>query len=231
MVQAVDAPVDLVETAALAMETAAGAPIEVTRSPLTGLISFLATSRGHPIRLDVPASAPASERALAFLATHGKAFGMNDPSKVRVLRATPKDQVGMEHVRLQQLHKGIPVTAGELTVHLRGASVVSVLAKTLPDPTDVETTPEIGAGEAGAIVSKLLREKRFIEDAEISTPRLEILNKGLLEGVSSSSRLAWFLVASKVDLREYFWIDAARGAILLTFSQRHGRPQPADPRY
>lgn len=219
MVQAVDAPADSVETAALAMETAAGAPVEVTRSPLTGLISFLATSPGHPIRLDVPASAPASERALAFLATHGKAFGMNDPSKVRVLRATPKDQVGMEHVRLQQLHKGIPVTAGELTVHLRRASVVSVLAKTLPDPTDVEITPEIGAGEAGAIVSKLLREKRFIEDAEISTPRLEILNKGLLEGVSSSSRLAWFLVASKVDLREYFWVDAKRGTILLTFSQ------------
>ncbi len=220
MVQAVDGSADSVDTAALAMEAAAGAPVEVTRAPLTGLISFLAASRGHPIRLDVPASAPASERALAFLATHGKAFGMNDPSKVRVLRATPKDEVGMEHVRLQQLHKGIPVTAGELTVHLRRASVVSVLAKTLPDLADLGTTPEIGAGEAGAIVSKLLREKRFIQDAEISTPRLEILNKGLLEGVPSPSRLAWFLVASKVDLRDYFWVDAARGAILLTFSQR-----------
>ena len=219
MVQAVGAPADSVETAVLAMEAAAGAPVEVTRSPLTDLVGFLATSPGHPIRLDVPASAPASERALAFLGAYGKAFGINDPSKVRVLRATPKDEVGMEHVRLQQLHEGIPVTAGELTVHLRGASVVSVLAKTLPDPAGLETTPEIGAGEAGAIVSQLLREKRFIQDAAFSTPRLEILNKGLLEGVSTPSRLVWFLVASKVDLREYFWVDAERGAILLNFSQ------------
>jgi len=219
-VQAVDAPGDSVETALLAMEGAAGAPVAVTHSPLTDLVSFVAANRGHPLRLDVPASAPPSERALAFLGAYGKAFGIKDPSKVRVLRATPKDQVGMEHVRLQQLHEGIPVTAGELTVHLRGASVVSVLAKTLPDPADVETTPEIGGGEAGAIVSQLLREKRFIQDAAISTPRLEILNKGLLEGVSSPSRLAWFLVASKVDLREYFWVDAKRGAILLNFSQR-----------
>ncbi|MGH9894522.1 MAG: M4 family metallopeptidase, partial [bacterium] len=217
---AVDARGDSVETAVLAMEAAAGAPVEVTRSPLTDLVSFVTTGPGHPVRLDVPASARASERALAFLGAYGKAFGIGDPSRFRVLRATLKDQVGMEHVRLQQLHKGIPVTAGELSVHLRGASVVSVLAKTLPDPADLETTPEIGAGEAGAIVSELLREKRLIQDAELSTPRLEILNKGLLEGVSSPSRLAWFLVASKVDVREYFWVDAARGAILLTFSQR-----------
>lgn len=218
--QAVDAPADSVETAVLAMEAIAGAPVDVTRSPVTNLVSFVATSRGHPIGLDVPASTPAWERALAFLAAHGKAFGISDPSKVRMLRATPKDHVGLEHVRLQQLHKGIPLTAAELTIHLRGASVISVLAKALPDPSKVATKPEIGAGEAALIVNKLLEEKRFIKDAEISTPRLEILNKGLLEGVSSPSRLAWFLVASKIDLREYFWVDATRGGILLSFSQR-----------
>ncbi|MGH8507259.1 MAG: M4 family metallopeptidase [Gammaproteobacteria bacterium] len=211
---------DAVEASVEAMAGAAGAPVNVRRSAVTHLVTFISTRPQQPIVLNVPSLAPASERALAFMAAHGQAFGITTPRQVRVMRVTKKDEVGMDHVRLQQLHQGIPVTAGELTVHLRGASVVSVLAKTLPDPTEVEITPEIGASEAGAIVSKLLREKRFIEDAEISTPRLEILNKGLLEGVSFPSRLAWFLVASKVDLREYFWVDAKRGAILLNFSQR-----------
>jgi len=47
--QAVDAPADSVEPAVLAMEAAAGAPVEVTRSPVTDLVSFVATSRDHPI--------------------------------------------------------------------------------------------------------------------------------------------------------------------------------------
>lgn len=128
--QAVDAPADSVEPAVLAMEAAAGAPVEVTRSPVTDLVSFVATSRGHPISLDVPASTPARERALAFLVAHGKAFGISDPSSVRVVRATPKDPVGMEHARLQQMYKGIPVTAAELTVHLRGANVQQRIATT-----------------------------------------------------------------------------------------------------
>lgn len=41
----------------LLLEAAADVPVEVTRSPLTDLASVVATTRGHPIALDVPASA------------------------------------------------------------------------------------------------------------------------------------------------------------------------------
>lgn len=64
---------DSVDTAVLLLEAAADVPVEVTRSPLTDLVSFVATTRGHPIALDVPASASAPKRALAFPAVHGRA--------------------------------------------------------------------------------------------------------------------------------------------------------------
>ena len=55
--------------------------------------------------------------------------------------------------------------------------------------------------------------------AELSEPRLELLNRGLLEGRSHFTRLAWFVEARKMDLREFIWIDATAGKPLLQFSQ------------
>jgi Zn-dependent metalloprotease len=61
--------------------------------------------------------------------------------------------------------------------------------------------------------------------AELSTPRLEILDRALLGAPGPGGpRLAWFVEARKVDLREYVWIDAHDGGVLLSFSQlAHGR--------
>jgi Zn-dependent metalloprotease len=86
----------------------------------------------HPIPTSLPASSSPEERALAFLGRYGRAFGIVDTSQVQITRVQVNDEVGMDHVRLQQTHNGIPVTAGELTIHLRGGDVVSVLAKILP---------------------------------------------------------------------------------------------------
>lgn len=210
---------DAVEASVEAMAGAAGAPVEAKRSAVTHLVTFISTSPKQPIALNVPSLAPASARAMAFMAEHGQAFGIATPTQVRVMRVTKKDEVGMEHVRLQQLHKGVPVTAGEMTVHLRGAGVVSVLAKTLPSLDQIDTVPKITATEAAAAVKNLLAKSRGITDAVLSTPRLEILNKGLLQGVGGPSRLAWFIEATKIDLREYVWVDAANGLSILAFSQ------------
>lgn len=210
---------DAVEVSVEAMAGAAGAAVKARRSAVTHLVTFISTRPKQPIALKVPSLAPASERALAFMAAHGQAFGITTPTQVQVMRVTKKDEVGMEHVRLQQLHKGVPVTAGEMTVHLRGAGVVSVLAKTLSSLDKIDTVPRITATEAAAAVKNLLAKKRGITDAVLSTPRLEILNKGLLQGLGGPSRLAWFIEATKIDLREYVWVDAANGLSILAFSQ------------
>jgi hypothetical protein len=58
--------------------------------------------------------------------------------------------------------------------------------------------------------------------ATFSEPRLEILNRSFLEHkTGSASRLAWFVEAIGPGLREFIWIDARTGGVLLHFNQLH----------
>src|SRR5262249_46206672 len=55
-------------------------------------------------------------------------------------------------------------------------------------------------------------------DATFSAPRLEIFNQGMLEPGDAPTRLAWFIEAGRLDLREFIWIDAHTGVLLPQFS-------------
>ena len=124
------------------LQAAAGGKIRTTRSPLTALTTFIAGESGQLIPVSAPPNSTPEERALRFLATHGAAFGVSGGADVQVKRVESADLVGMDHVRLQQVHEGVPVTAGELMVHLRGANVVSASARTLPDLGAPRRSPE-----------------------------------------------------------------------------------------
>src|SRR5688572_18680994 len=133
-----------------AMGAAAGAQIRAAKSRLTGLVTFMSTTPGAPVRVAASAADPADARAAAFLAVHGRAFGIAGPSWARVERVTGPDALGMERVRYRQMHAGIPVTAGEMSLHLKGASVVAVAAKTLAVDNTLNATPSFTADEAAA---------------------------------------------------------------------------------
>src|SRR5690606_9076415 len=116
------------------------------RSPQTGLVTF-ASSRGQGVLLRGMGAAPAEERAMAFVDQYGGAFGLAARASVRAVRAAQRDALGLEHVRLQQVADGIPVTAGELIVHLRGDRVVGVNGHTLPGPMP-SLIPDVTPGAA-----------------------------------------------------------------------------------
>src|SRR5215471_15311196 len=147
-------PPDSIRSAVRTMEQAAGARLDVTHSPATGLVTFM--SAAAPIPLATQAGAPSDVRARAFLAAHGP------------------DEVGMEHVRLQQLYGGVPVTAGELTVHLRDGGVTAVNARTLPTADKVDIRPQMSPAQAMATAEALIGKHFGIADATFSAPRLEI---------------------------------------------------------
>ncbi|MBK8817298.1 MAG: M4 family metallopeptidase [Methylococcaceae bacterium] len=121
-------------------------------------------------------------------------------------------------MRFQQVHQGIPVRGGEIIVHLRGASATAVTAKTLPDIDKVDTVPVVTPVQALDVAKEVLAKELHVTDATLSKPRLEIFNEGLLSNRQTPTFLAWFIEATKPDVREYIWIDAKRGAVLLHFS-------------
>jgi Zn-dependent metalloprotease len=185
----------------------------------TGFVTF-ASSSGRGILVPQGESAPAVERALGFVDLYGGAFGLSDRSQVRQMRAPQIDELGREHVRFQQTHNGIPVTAGEFIVHLKGSRVTAANGTIVRDlPANV--VPGITAGDAQQAARHLIAKYRpaIAATAQYSEPRLEIFNKGVFEPGVYPSRLAWFVEASDLDLRQYIWVDAQSEAILLQFSQ------------
>ncbi len=208
-----------VQDALAELEFAVGSPVQATMSRTTGLVTFLSFAPHQQTLGKLPGTAPAEERARAFLDRYGAAFGALDRDQMSLTRVTGADEVGMEHVRFQQTYQGVPVTGGELVVHLRSAGVVAVNAKTVADLDTVNTVPVVSATEAGVLAAEALMQGLGVSDAVLSAPRLELLNKGLIGGRGFATGLTWFIEARKIDLREYLWVDALNGKLVLQFSQ------------
>lgn len=221
---AVAAGADVVDDTVRNLERSAGADIKVSKSADTGLVSFLSVTAGHAVPVTGARSTGAADRAAAFLDQSGSAFGLSGSSEVRMRRVSKIDDVGIEHVRFQQLHNGVPVRGAELAVHLKGSSVVAANATTLAGLDGVATTPGITEAAAIAAARTLVRDQLHKPDASLSTAKLEIVNPGLLLGRAGTSSLAWFIEARGTALREFIWVDANDGKILFHFSQlTHGK--------
>ncbi|HWM94293.1 MAG TPA: M4 family metallopeptidase [Thermoanaerobaculia bacterium] len=210
------------------MEEAAGGRVEVTLSPETGLVTFLTVDARNPVPVVGAAATSPEAIALAFLRDYAGAFGFRNAgdigdiaTEVELSGPAWRDEIGQDHVRFRQVVRGIPVTAGEVSVHLQGSDVVAVNAETLPDLDSIDVRPTFFANQALDVAWKLVTSPRLgsREDAELSAPRLEILNRSLLEPGRFRTRLAWFIEARAFGLREYIWIDAKRGVTLLHFNQ------------
>ena len=83
----------------------------------TGLPTF-ASSPGRGVLLAVPQGASAETRAMAFVDDYGAAFGLSSSSQMRLLREPRTDDLGVDHVRMQQAHDGVPILGAELIVHM-----------------------------------------------------------------------------------------------------------------
>jgi len=202
-----------------AMEQISGGPLKVTISRKSGLATFLATKPGKEIPIPGLAFGNAKERARSFLKEYGETFGLHGPSEYRIMQDRGPDEIGMDHVRIQQLFKGIPITGGQLTVHMRGSLVTAVHAKTLGNITQLQTSPTIDPADAVTSAKQIVKKYYGVTNAVYSTPRLEIFNRGLLDGSTRPTQLAWFIEAKAEKFREFIWIHAQTGGHLLNFNQ------------
>lgn len=209
-----------VDDALRGLQRSTGAVLDVKRSADTGLATFLTTDSATPITLPVPAVLAATERASAFVALGGSAFGITDTAQVRPKAVDGPDETGAEHVRLQQLHDGVPVTGGELIVHLKGNAVLAVNGGILPLFGTMNVTPTIDAYVAAAEARRIATDELGAPDAAVSTPRLEIFDPGFVHGTPSGAYLTWYIDVSSLLVREAIWIDARRGDVVMRLNRR-----------
>lgn len=189
---------------------------KISVSEQTGLISFISSPGIDAKRtLGVNSGNPAVD----FVASYATAFGISGARDLKVKKSSRTDEVGMQHVRMQQNYRGVPITGGEVTVHMRNGSVVAANAKTLDMTDGFDILPTITGAQAQSVVLGMLQKHSGITDATLTEPRLELFNRGLLENRDAPTRLAWFIEANRIDVRQVFWIDAENGTPILNFDQ------------
>ena len=206
---------------AVARLIAAGSDVRVHRSGRTGLARFIAARRGPGFALSSPSGAPAEQRAHAFIAQHGAAFGLGQKPETKLLRVAPRDEAGLEHVRVQQLHRGIPVTGAEMIVHMDGGNVRVASGHMLDvaDIGDLDVSPSVSEASAQDVAANVVRETHSVAEPQLAAPRLEVFNRGIFDDSQAPSRLAWFVEARAAQVLEYVWVDAQDGSVLLHFNQ------------
>ncbi len=201
-----------------AMRAAAAVDLTITRSPRTRLATFVAAPAGRFIPVPGAAAQTARDRALSFVSAYGNAFGLRGSEDVAVVRSE-RDDLGIDHVRLRQVRSGIPVTGGELIVHMRGNQVLAANGKTLDAFEGVSLDPTVTSLDAIGVARQFVTRAFNAPLVELSAPRLEIFNQGVLNGRTFPTRLAWFVEARGPALRQFIWIDARNRMVLLNFSQ------------
>ena len=208
--------------AAIASATNPDEGLTVKRFEPTGArVRFASADRGRRgIRLSTTAGAAADARALAFIDQHGARFGIQGRGQLRLQRRTAPDAVGVEHVRFQQTHQGVPVTGGQFVVHLRGSEVTAANGRILEDLPE-HVIPTIVAAEATRVASIVMERYAPAQAgaAEYVDPRLEVFVPSVFGDDLRPSRLAWFVEATAPGVRQFVWIDAENGEVLLTFNQ------------
>jgi len=201
--------------------------LKVAHHPGTGRIRFVGTPPGRPFHLPGTrpggAAPPAAETARAFLARYRDQFGIVDPDRETRVQQERR-LAGRTVVRLQQLHAGIPVVAGEMNVQIDdGGGVIAAMGEMLPDLA-LDTTPAIAAAVARAIAVATAAAAHGVDPAVATPtePELWIVDPALLRPGEGGARLAWRVeVRARVPelIDELVLVDALTGEVVLHFDQ------------
>ena len=199
-------------------------PARVSYHAETGWVRFLGGSPAEPVQA-AGAKADPLAAARAFLASYGTLFGLADP--VAELRARPvREPVdGLSVVRLDQLHQGVPVIAGELAMQLDASGAVLAVAGEMSPELTLDVVPAITAAEAAAqAITATARANGLAEsDVEAAEPTLAIYDPALLGGPGVRlPRLVWrteVRATNGAAVLDFVAVDAERGGIALRFSE------------
>jgi thermolysin len=157
-------------------------------------------------------------RSMAFLKSNGRAAGVRDPENDLTLRMAKHDDLGLTHVRLDQVHKGVPVFGRQIITHLDGDSVRGVTGQVDESVYDLDTTPTLTVRQAVEAARAALGSSGSVPK-EMET-RLVILPAR--DGSSNATLVYQVQIfvehLDRVPERHEYFVDAGDGSIVWHFN-------------
>jgi Zn-dependent metalloprotease len=177
-------------------------------------------STGHGVTLRKQTGSTA-QAALAILKEQASILRLNNPVEELALMRSVRDELSYEHVRFQQIYKGIPVWGRDLYVHFNSQGTAYLINGTYePTPAGVETTPRQRSTDALQVVVDDLKahhrwqplSKEAASFLGISEPTADLV---LYPSGTGAVRLA-YEVSIHPNLVEWYsyMIDAVDGRVL-----------------
>ena len=191
--------------------------LEITRDPVTGAVRFLRSRRGLDSGVDRAAlTLSPSGAVFTFLARYQDLLGMPNAPQELVFQERKVDRIGMIHIKLQQVHQGVPVYGAEVRVHYApdGKTVRVVNGRFIPHLA-IRPQPTLDRDAALAIVRTIQPDGNLWEE-----PLLRIYS-GHIDPAVSGDHLAWLVRIFDEDepSRNLYVVDAHTGEVLTTYNE------------
>lgn len=153
----------------------------------------------------------ATAATIAFFSRHPE-LGLARPDARLAPRAVERDELGMVHVKMQQLAHGVPVRGGEVAAHYAAdGSLASIDAKIADGIDDADPRPSLSSGDALAAA----RAHVATEDASVTSADLRAEKAPALTFLPSG-QLVWAMRIAADEpaiVRRWAFVDAKTGAV------------------
>jgi thermolysin len=161
-----------------------------------------------------PWAEAAHTRSLRFLKQHGRAVGLREPdAELEFVRAS-EDDLGLTHVRLAQVHNGLPVFGSQIITHMDAGGVGQVTGRANEAARRVNTSPVLSA--AAAIKAAKVALGHGGDFSEQPTAKLVILpNVDGSDGATLTYQVELFIEdGTNKPARHQYFVDAHTGAVV-----------------
>ncbi len=168
-------------------------------------------------RFTVTTGATMADRAVAFFASRSNLFRLTQPQDELELRSERTDDLGLSHLRFQQVRNGVPVWGCQTIVHFRDDQTIYLIGgQTIPTPR-VTTTPTISGTVAQ--LHAITHLSGQYPDIELQ-PKTELV----IYPNNGDPRLAQLVTVTSPTngaVRRRVFVDAESSRVLYDFNDIH----------
>ena len=174
---------------------------------------------GRSANADQRSNLSVEKRAYAYLNDLRKILSIENVENEFVITRNELDELGMRHVRFEQIFKGVPILGAEIIIHSEADKFNTLNGLTFPTPTGLEVVPSISSRYAEDLVkAHLLQEKvwKDITNKDLDFFKLDRFSTDLaIQVIERDARLVYSIKVYPNILSQYQYIIDARTGIIL----------------